>query len=400
MRLSPFRTSPLDALLLALAVAQGGLLCALLRAATVQPAGPVWAWAWAAPLLGVGLWWNANTISHNHIHCPLFRRRLWNRAFSLYLSVLSGVPQTLWRERHLWHHAGEPARRRVRRLGAFGWLEVALVALLFGGMLVLLPAAFLCVYLPGYLIGLGLCQAQGHHEHRGLPVRAEPGVSYYGALYNLLWFNDGYHAEHHRYPGEHWSRLPRRRLAGASVSLFPPVLRWLEGRLLNRLQGTFLVWLERLALRPGAIQRFMLRSHERALRALLPALPAAPAQVGIIGGGLFPRTALLLSRLLPQAQLTVIEGDEGHLALAGRQLSQAGVPAARLRLLHERFAADRHHGFHLLVVPLGYCGDRSIFYERSLGCAVFVHDWIWRRRGAGGVVVSTWLLKRLNLVLR
>lgn len=391
MRPPLFRATPLDALLLLLALAQGLLVLLLLRAAA--PA--------LAPLLGVALWWNANTISHNHIHGPLFRRRLWNRLFSLYLSALTGVPQTLWRERHLWHHAGEPARRKVRRLGPFGWLEVALVALLFGGMLVLLPAAFLAVYLPGYLIGLLLCQAQGHHEHRGLPVRAEPGVSYYGALYNLLWFNDGYHAEHHRHPGEHWSRLPRRRLAGASVSAFPPVLRWLEriAIQLNRLQGRCLVWLERLALRPGGIQRFMLRSHERALRALLPMLPAAPLRVGIIGGGLFPRTALLLCRLLPRARLTLIEGDEGHLALAGRQLMRAGVPASRLDLIHGRFDPVAHGGFDLIVVPLGYCGDRAVFYDRPLGGAVLVHDWIWRRRGAGGVVVSTWLLKRLNLVL-
>ena len=28
----------------------------------------------------------------------------------------------------------------------------------------------------------------------GLPVVVEPGISYYGRLYHLLWFNDGFHA--------------------------------------------------------------------------------------------------------------------------------------------------------------------------------------------------------------
>jgi len=48
-----------DALLVALAIVHGGLL-------------------WAIPsmaLIAIGLWWNANTISHNFIHRPFFRAR-------------------------------------------------------------------------------------------------------------------------------------------------------------------------------------------------------------------------------------------------------------------------------------------------------------------------------------
>src|SRR5580658_3377679 len=59
-----------------------------------------------APVIAIGLWWNANTISHNFIHRPFCRPRILNRLFSAYLSVLLGFPQTLWRERHLSHHAG------------------------------------------------------------------------------------------------------------------------------------------------------------------------------------------------------------------------------------------------------------------------------------------------------
>src|ERR1044071_3802337 len=44
--------------------------------------------------IGIGLWWNANTIAHNFIHRPFFRSRWANRLFSVYLSVLLGIPQS------------------------------------------------------------------------------------------------------------------------------------------------------------------------------------------------------------------------------------------------------------------------------------------------------------------
>src|SRR6185369_1490333 len=38
------------------------------------------------PVIALGLWWNANTISHNFIHRPFFRRVWQNRLFSFYLT--------------------------------------------------------------------------------------------------------------------------------------------------------------------------------------------------------------------------------------------------------------------------------------------------------------------------
>src|SRR5260370_39745558 len=70
---------------------------------------PVILLAWPTVVaIALGLWWNANTISHNFIHRPFFRSRRANFAFSCYLSALLGFPQTLWRDRHLAHHAGVP----------------------------------------------------------------------------------------------------------------------------------------------------------------------------------------------------------------------------------------------------------------------------------------------------
>jgi hypothetical protein len=223
-----FRRSRLDAWLVAAALAPGALLAALLRS---PPALPSVSAGLAVLALAVSTWWGANTVSHNHLHVPLFRSPRLNALFSLYLSLLLGVPQKLWRSRHLWHHAGERPEVRRLPLGPRGWLELVAVAALFGLLLVLRRDLFLFVYAPGYLIAMGLCTLQGRYEHGTRPVSEQPGISCYGRLYNLLWFNDGYHLEHHHHPGEHWSRLPAHRPglpADAAVSRWPPVLRWLE----------------------------------------------------------------------------------------------------------------------------------------------------------------------------
>src|SRR6516162_3428747 len=85
---------------------------AILVALTVLHAGVLALWP-AAPVIALGVWWNSNTIAHNFIHRPFFRLAGINRLFSAALSVLLGIPQTLWRDRHLAHHAGIPWRLRI-----------------------------------------------------------------------------------------------------------------------------------------------------------------------------------------------------------------------------------------------------------------------------------------------
>ena len=130
---------------------------------------------------------------------------------------------------------------------------------------------FFGVYMPGYLVGLGLCSLQGHFEH------ARGTTSHYGWLYNWCFFNDGYHAEHHLRPGEHWTRLPSHPLAAARSSRWPPVLRWLDAFSLESL--------ERRVLRSPRLQRFVLGAHERAFRAVLLPLPPIH-RVTVVGGAL------------------------------------------------------------------------------------------------------------------
>ncbi len=351
------RYSRWDALLIGLAAAHGALI----------PAAPF------APVIALGLWWNSNTISHNSIHKPFFRSRALNALFALYLSALLGVPQSVWRGRHLAHHAGKRWRPRVNQQMV---LEIGVILMLWSALLALAPRFFLTAYLPGYAAGLLLCSLHGYYEH----VRGT--ISHYGALYNALFFNDGYHAEHHARPGTHWTRLREQVRPGAETSRWPAVLRWLE---ILSLDG-----LERRVLRSQVLQRYVLRKHEQAMRRLLPVLPPQ-ARVAIVGGGLFPRTLLILQRLLPEARFVVIDRSATNLETARAFL------AFGAEFVHEPYRAALVQECDLVIFPLAFVGDRTAIYRHPPAPVVIVHDWMWRRHGAGAVV-SVLLLKRLNLV--
>lgn len=353
------RYSPWDGVLVALS----GVYAALLL------------WTPSTPLIAIGLWWIANTVAHNFIHTPFFRSRAANRVFAVYLSALMGFPQGLWRDRHLRHHRGD--RRPTRWTHEIAIQSGAVVGLWLA-MGAFSPAFFTTVYVPGYIAGLCLCQLQGHFEHTG------GTTSHYSWLYNRLFFNDGYHVEHHRRPGEHWTRLPESADPNAQRSRWPPVLRWLDAVTLERL--------ERIALRSSLLQRYLIATHERAFRRLLSRLPA-PRRVTIVGGGLFPRTALILRKLMPDATLAIVDAEREHLEIA------RGFVGAGIELRHEFFDAHSQDDADLLVVPLSFIGDRRAVYDHPPARTIVVHDWLWRPHG-GGVRVSWLLLKRLNLVTR
>lgn len=390
-----------DRVVLGLALAQGLLGLAVL-AAGAEGRLPSWAVAlWVA----IGLWWCSNTIAHIQIHTPLFRRRRLNRAFNFYLTGLMGLPQSLWRARHLWHHAGEPRARAPRVSARMLAPELALVLAVWAAIAWASPGLFLGAWLPGWLMGLMLCGLHGHFEHAGANLADDPGVSCYRRAYNRLWLNDGFHAEHHRWPSLHWSRLPERRLPAARASRWPPVLRWLDGfgATANRLAARILDRLERPALGSRLLQDWLLDRHGRALeRVLAPSLAGAPppARVIIVGGGLFPRTVLCLRRLLPDAELEVIESQAAHIDAARAWLAERDLPAGGIHFRLGDYAAEDLVGADLAVFPLGFRGDRSALYREPPARLTLIHDWIWRRRGDAGTVVSPLLLKRLNRVER
>jgi hypothetical protein len=336
----------------------------------------IWMWPSMA-VIAIGLWWNLNTIAHNIIHRPFFRSRILNRAFALYLTALTGVPQTVWRERHLAHHAGRRWRLRVSEAVI---TELAIVVILWAAMAAASPRYWLSNYLPGYLVGLCFCALHGRYEH------ADGTTSHYGKLYNWLFFNDGYHCEHHASPARSWRRLPQHKLDAARTSRWPAVLRWLDHLPVCRMLNLC----ERLALHSAVCRRFVVDSHARAFSRLAGQLPPV-ARVAIVGGGLFPRTAIVVRRVLPEAQITLIDVSRPNLLVARRLLHEP------VGWINELYDPARHTGFDFVVIPLAYVGDREALYSRPPAPAVLVHDWIWRVRGRG-VVVSWWLLKRINLV--
>ncbi len=351
------RHSPWDALLVSLALVHGAVLLAVPGFAVVA----------------LGLWWNSNTISHNFVHRPFFRWRWLNGLFALYLSVLLGIPQSIWRGRHLAHHAGVAWRPKPNLQMA---TEVLLVLALWAYLAIYHWTFFVAAYVPGYAAGLALCWLHGYYEHQ------RTTTSHYGFWYNLLFFNDGYHVEHHLRPGAHWTTLPRLVQRDATTSRWPAVLRWLD---VLSLEG-----LERGVLFSTWLQRFMLRRHEQAFCRLLPALPESP-RVTIVGGALFPRTLLVLRHLLPGASFVIIDKSTENIALAR---DRAGPD---VRFVCASYNPDIVDKCDILVFPLAFSGDRTTIYRAPPVPLVFVHDWIWRPHGAS-VVISWLLLKRLNLV--
>jgi hypothetical protein len=379
-----FRASPRDGLVLGAALCHGAALPVGL--ALAAEAGPA-ARAGIVLLLALGMCWGSNTVAHIHLHAPLFRDDGANRAFSLYLTLLLAVPQRWWKLRHLVHHR----LGTHERLGPSGWSELGALAVALIGFAAAVPGLFLTVYLPAVLLGLGLCAIQGRQEH----ARSEAGVDHHGRLYNRLWFNDGFHAAHHRTPGAHWTTLPAGAAPGDVTSPLPPIARWLDTlpARLNQLAAAVIDGLERATMTWRPVRWFLLTTHRRAFRALLaPIDPTRLREVTIVGGGLFPRTALVLAQLLPGARLTIVEAVPAHLARA-----RAFLEGMNVRLVAGAFdgAAD---GADLLVIPLAYRGDRALLYREPPAPLVLVHDWLWRARGDRGVAVSRLLLKRLNAI--
>src|SRR5207237_10283321 len=121
-----------------------------------------------------------------------------------------------------------------------------------------------------------------------------------------------------------------------------------------------------------------------------PRLPAIHCAT-IVGGGLFPRTALILRELLPAARLTILDSNPRNLETARRFLD------GNVEYRNELYVPGESRDCDLTVIPLCLHGERAAIYRCPPSPAVLVHDWIWRRRGPGAVI-SFALLKRLNLV--
>lgn len=99
----------------------------------------------------------------------------------------------------------------------------------------------LICYLPACLIAFCMVNIQNYYEHYGAnpATKFTNSVSYYGRLYNILSFNDGYHQEHHLYCGAHWTTMPKiyndffseksaQHTRNRIISPFPAILGFLD----------------------------------------------------------------------------------------------------------------------------------------------------------------------------
>jgi fatty acid desaturase len=229
-------------------------------------ARPWWGNLTCGVAYAVGISWNINSVSHNFLHTPYFRPQWLNYAFSMLESVTLSFSQTYYTWIHLRHHEGNSDRpdasgvtrdwlsiyrfgrngepenvwsyvllgffrsghgsvyQALKRRRAFDalWGRVEIVvALLFVVALALINWRAVLLLIPFYYFGDCLSQLNGYYEHyRGDPDRPIAwGVSSYARLYNLLWFNNGHHAEHHYRPRVHWTRLPAMHRAIAATQL-------------------------------------------------------------------------------------------------------------------------------------------------------------------------------------
>lgn len=254
---------------------------------------------WANLILGLvyslSISWNVNGISHNFIHNAYFKSFALNRAFSLLESVTMGFSQTMYDYVHRQHHMGNNDRLNekgdtidwisiyrhgkngqpehplkytflsyfrddpkriyglIRRhsvwLANFAVFEVVLVMALIA-LLFLLDWQTGLFFIVFYYLGHSFTAMNGYYEHLG----ANPdkpiawGVSCYNRLYNFIWFNNGYHAEHHYRPKQHWMAMKElhERIRDEQVEAGVHVIAWphqfgfmepLTNRLRNSMQS-------------------------------------------------------------------------------------------------------------------------------------------------------------------
>jgi fatty acid desaturase len=247
-----------------------------------------WQWPWWALICmgftySVSIGWNINSVCHNFVHNPFFTSNLLNRLFSLMQSFALGFSQVCYDAVHSRHHRGNSDKpgddgdtidwasiyrhghdheaesvwsytflsylrddpwailRELRTRSAaearWGAAEIIGFMALYLGMF-FVNWKFMLFFLPFYYFGHCLSYLNGYYLHYG----ADPdqpiawGVSSYHKLYNWIWFNNGYHAEHHFRPKMHWTKMKEfqqqiaadQEAAGVRVITPPHALGFLD----------------------------------------------------------------------------------------------------------------------------------------------------------------------------
>lgn len=188
---------------------------------------------------------NYQCVAHNFIHNPFFKSASLNKLFSVLNSFGIGMPSSAYRIHHLEHHRhnnrpdkddtstlkyGKNGKEEniilysslgILRTDIPGLCKIAskqsslvvvetiVMVIVVIGLLLLNWKLFLGYVLTSYLIGqfFALWENYCEHHHADFNDRKRDSVSCYNSIYNLLWFNNGYHQEHHYSPTLHWSQI-------------------------------------------------------------------------------------------------------------------------------------------------------------------------------------------------
>ena len=251
-----------------------------------------WAWYFSA----IPFWLNVslfialayfhfyNTIfaTHNFLHCPYFKSKRLNTLFATFNSANLFVPQSLYQAHHTIHHRynNDPIRNGTTRdpsstyrygkndnhehvlkyslLGIFrgtqfSWVEVQrrketpqfyrelatmIVVALFWCWIDVKWFAF--AFVPLFYASWFMTHVENYYDHFRAPDAENfyvNSVSYYGKLFNLFYFNEGYHQEHHIAPSCHWTDRATHAAsvnaklveAGSKPARFVSLFGFLEG---------------------------------------------------------------------------------------------------------------------------------------------------------------------------
>lgn len=208
---------------------------------------------------------NYQCIAHNFIHLPFFKHENLNKAFSVLNSLGLGLPQSLYRLHHLNHHRynnnpdGDMSSiyrygingkeenifsysllgvmrtdlvglyKKARKGSRLPLCETGVLVFFLGTLLILNWKLFIFYILPSYFGGQVFAVWENFCEHHlaDFRDRKRDSVSCYNSIYNFVWFNNGYHQEHHFSPQVHWTRirsvrseLPQDRVIAKGCHLF------------------------------------------------------------------------------------------------------------------------------------------------------------------------------------
>jgi fatty acid desaturase len=196
---------------------------------------------------------NFQCVAHNFIHNTFFKSDFLNGIFSISNTLSLGMPQSTYKVHHTNHHTynndnwdneNPPLDKSSifyfgkdkqpehvlaytflsyfrldlvrlfimarKRDNALVILETLLLIATVAYLLISHTYAFFCFILPVYYLGTSFASYENYMEHYGADnsSRLNDSISCYNKIYNFIWFNNGFHQEHHWKPSTHWTKIP------------------------------------------------------------------------------------------------------------------------------------------------------------------------------------------------